>query len=367
MSVESNVQPVTLHWKPLSGATNASATTAASASGTVDLAQPVHRGALARNIKAAIDAWCEEHYDDGHRKHLGASLIGRECARELWYTFRWVKHKKFDGRMQRLFQRGHLEEGRFIEYLEGVGCTVEFVDTSAPMTLYLDREDDNYHWIETAKFDPSMGEDVTAVRAHYIKTLEIGIYPEYPQFRIEGCGGHFGGSLDVKITLPPSFGVTQPVVFLGEFKTWATKPFSELTRDGLQVKKHEHFCQMSVYGWKLGMRYGIYMGANKNDDDLHIEVVELDFALAQRLEAKADRIIQSPTPPQKLSESITFKTCSYCDMRDVCHENRPYERNCRSCSMAQPVANKEWYCHHFKGVIPADFIAKGCENWKPAV
>ena len=28
--------------------------------------------------------------DDGFRDHLGASIIGKECRRALWYDFRWV-------------------------------------------------------------------------------------------------------------------------------------------------------------------------------------------------------------------------------------------------------------------------------------
>lgn len=52
--------------------------------------------------------------NDGHRGHMGASLIGKECARSIWYDFFWATKSAFGGRMVRLFNRGHLEEGRFI-------------------------------------------------------------------------------------------------------------------------------------------------------------------------------------------------------------------------------------------------------------
>ena len=48
----------------------------------------------------AEDAYRDE--EDAFRSHLGASLIGRECARELWYSFRWTTKPSFEGRMIRL-------------------------------------------------------------------------------------------------------------------------------------------------------------------------------------------------------------------------------------------------------------------------
>ena len=62
--------------------------------------------------------------DEGFRTHLGASLIGGECSRALWYGFRWATKPKFSGRILRLFNRGHLEEARFISLLLMIGCTV---------------------------------------------------------------------------------------------------------------------------------------------------------------------------------------------------------------------------------------------------
>ncbi len=318
MIVNANAQNAAQHSKPGSESNP-------SALGTVDLSQAYARTSIAAAIKASINAYAVKEYDDGHRKHLGASLIGRECARELWYTFRWAKHKSFDGRMQRLFQRGHLEEWRFIEYLEGIGAVITAVDETQP----------------------------------------VGADGEHPQIRISGCGGHFGGSLDGEVILPPEYGYSKPMIC--EFKTFATKPFSELTRDGVRVKKHEHFSQMSIYGLKRKRKYGLYMAVNKNDDDLHIEIVELDWELGQRLEAKAERIILSQTPPPKLSETITFQKCAYCDMKDVCHQAAAYEKNCRSCKFAQPIDNKGWHCQGYNATIPEDVIAKGCDNWSPAV
>lgn len=64
-------------------------------------------------------------------RRLGASQIGRECERQLWYGFRWATMgEAFDGRMLRLFNRGHREEAVFVEELRGIGCDVRDVDPS---------------------------------------------------------------------------------------------------------------------------------------------------------------------------------------------------------------------------------------------
>ena len=86
--------------------------------------QDINCTAIASRIAKDIDEYCVKTYDKGHRNHLGASLIGDKCSRKLWYIFRWCFREKTDGRKQRLFNRGHREEDRFIEWLEGIGAKV---------------------------------------------------------------------------------------------------------------------------------------------------------------------------------------------------------------------------------------------------
>src|SRR5574337_818227 len=62
------------------------------------------------------------------RGHLGASVIGRPCERQLWYAFRWAYQEQFKGRMLRLFQRGHREEDWFAADLRSTGAQVHSVD-----------------------------------------------------------------------------------------------------------------------------------------------------------------------------------------------------------------------------------------------
>ena len=80
------------------------------------------RGWLGKVIPHMGDAYRTD--EDGHRSHMGASLIGGECPRAIWYGFRWATKSNFEGRLLRLFNRGHLEEARFIAMLLMIGCEV---------------------------------------------------------------------------------------------------------------------------------------------------------------------------------------------------------------------------------------------------
>ena len=126
----------------------------------------------------AILAAYEADAGDGFREHLGASVIGRECDRALWYEFRWITRAAQGGRMLRLFETGRLEEERLIRNLRRIGVTVLDVD-------------------------PDTGR----------------------QWHVQAHGGHFGGSLDGVGLGIPEAPKTWHVL---EFKTHNARSFAEL-------------------------------------------------------------------------------------------------------------------------------------------
>jgi len=241
----------------------------------------------------------------------------------LWAIFRWLKHEKTDGRQQRLFNRGHREEARFIEWLEGIGCKV---------------------WFEDRSKEPD----------------ENG---QYPQIRISDVNGHFGGSLDGVAILPERYGIEEPVLL--EFKTNGTGTgFNKLLGDGMARAKKEHYAQTSTYGVKMGFKWVLYLNINKNDDTIHCELVKLNESLGNQMLAKAERIITSQKPPAKLSENPTFIICTWCHFKDICHKGAVPEVNCRSCVHAVPAENAQWNCTLHNGIIPKEFIPNACPSYK---
>lgn len=313
---------------PIGDSTTQSGNADASANGSLDdpLAAPGKRAELARVIKQDIDDYCVEAYDDGHRNHLGASLIGNDCRRYLWNVFRWLSHEKFSGRMLRLFQRGHLEEARFEEYLRGIGCEVVAFQPDA-------------------EGNQNKGEQ---------------------QYRIKAVHGHFGGSLDGQLIFPARYQV--PFGMLGEYKTKGTgRGFQQLMKNGVKLEAPQHYAQMSMYGRAYGYKYGLYMCVCKNDDDLHVEIAELDWRLGEELERKAFDIITAQTPPDKIAQTPAFKTCKMCHFSDICFKGGTVEKSCRSCVNASAVDDGKWHCSVFNDVIPSDFIKQGCDKHTPIV
>ena len=258
-----------------------------------------YRGFLQKVMPHIGDAYRSEE-EVGFRSHLGASLIGRECGRELWYGFRWTMKARFSGRMNRLFNRGHMEEGRFIAILLTIGCEVFQQDANGK------------------------------------------------QFRISEYGGHFGGSGDGVVVglpdLPPG------VPALSEFKTHNDKSFAKLVKEGVRAAKFEHWIQMQVYMRKMGLAVAVYFAVNKNDDHIHAELVYLDSAKADEAIHRAGKIIMMQQAPDKLSKSPTFFGCNFCNFKPICKQGAPVERNCRTCMYAEPRIDGpmagQWMCEN---------------------
>lgn len=338
------------------------ATTLDAGKQSVNLDAPGVAKALAKRILEEIDEYCVRTYDGGHRSHLGASLIGRECKRYLWYVFRWCLHEKTTGRQQRLFNRGHREEARFVEWLEGIGFKIWFENYEG---FAYHAESDSYCILAPGEEGDGLAERILPdnpwFRAHINRAKADGL--EFPQYRISDVMGHFGGSLDGIAVLPERYGIAEPVLL--EFKTNGTGAgFNKLADDGMPIAKPEHFAQTSTYGKKYNFRYCVYLNINKNDDSLHIEVVKLNHNLGEQMIMKAEQIIMSQTAPARLSDNPTFHKCGYCHMKEVCHKGAVVEVNCRSCAFARPVENAEWFCEVHNGNIPKDFIAKACPSYK---
>lgn len=268
------------------------------------------RQLLGKLIPDAKDAY--EGQKDEFRSHLGASMIGRECPRELWYNFHWAKPPSFEGRMLRLFNRGHLEEPRLVAMLMMIGCEV---------------------WSQDADGN---------------------------QFRISGVGGHFGSAIDGVLNNCPDV-PDEPI--LGEFKTHNDKSFKKLVADGVKKAKFEHYVQMQIYMGEYQLRYALYLAVNKNDDMLHGEIVEFDQPIYDTYMARADKIILSTTIPTRISDNSSFWKCMYCDFREICHLSGTPSVNCRTCAGSVPTEDGKYHCVKFSVVLDKKMQLTGCQEY----
>ena len=251
------------------------------------------RVALGKVIPHVGDAYRGE--DSPFRSHLGASVLGGECGRALWYGFRWFTKPSFGGRTLRLFNRGHLEEARFIAMLLAIGCKIYQQDANGK------------------------------------------------QFRISDVNGHLGGSGDgVAVGIPD---LPEGVPALLEFKTHNDASFKGLVKEGVRVAKFEHYVQMNLYMHKMGLSFALYLAVNKNNDDLYGEIMQVDGECAKTFLQRGHKIIFMHEAPPKLNESPGWFGCKWCDHRPVCHLGVNPERTCRSCKHADPTApGGGWHC-----------------------
>ena len=319
----------------------------------------------ADEILGMIDAKIYNDQDTGFRSHLGASSIGNECLRALWYTFRWATRAKHKASLLRLFNRGHREEERFIGYLQNIGVDVRHVSKalwySAELDDYKIFDWDDAHEGGTGSYIP-----VTHDAAHMERAAARG--EKLEQWRIKDVFGHFGGSMDsilYNVPLVEQFGLTKDDPVLGEYKTHGQKSFDELVNKGLAAAKPEHYQQMQVYMTKRGIKLGLYMAVNKNTDELKLFWVIAAPMVGAGLLGKAHDVITSPVPPMRINNSPSWFKCRFCDHRGVCHMGEPMEKTCRSCAFSKPIEDGQWYCSNWQSVIPYEHTKAGCPLHSP--
>ena len=272
-------------------------------------------------LHQAVDEFCCREFEKGPRGHLGASEIGRECARAIWLKFRFCDYTAHTGRMHRLFQRGHEEEPRLKRWLEGIGCV--FQDSG-----------------ET-------------------------------QLGFKALGGHYSGSCDGVLTLPEWTGYNLPILW--ENKTYGgeaedKKYFSKLFEIGVKEVKPEHYTQMQVYMGAFNLQWALYTAVQKSTDEIYYEFVECNPAAGFMAEEKAKSIIYSQQVPQKISNrgSSDFR-CRFCDFKEICHLGKEILTNCRSCVNCKPIDNASWECS-IHGIVPKHItldLHVDCESWQP--
>jgi hypothetical protein len=259
----------------------------------------------------AIYATYETEAGNGFRDHLGASLIGKECERALWYDFRWATRAAFPGRVLRLFETGQLEEARLVRNLRATGATVLDVD-------------------------PETGR----------------------QWRVEAHGGHFAGSLDAV-----ALGLLEaPKTWhLVEFKTHSAKSFAELKRDGVRLSKPRHRAQMQVYLRLTGITRALYVAVCKDTDEIHVERLAADREEGDRLLAKAKRVIEAQRPPARISLDPSWWQCRACEHHALCHDSGAAGISCRTCLHATPIEGG-WHCARWDRMLAPAEQRQACER-----
>ena len=197
-----------------------------------------------------------------HRSYLGASSLGEPCDRKLWYSFHQPK-RILDPRINRIFDLGNLIEDYLVKLLE-----------DAEYKVFVKDEDGN-------------------------------------QFRFDD--GPIAGSTDGVI-------LVNDVPMLLEFKSYNTKRFTTLKKEGVKSSDPKYYGQVNVYMKYLELDSCLFIAMDKNDSSLHFEVIDYDPIEAHYLVNRGKEIVAENNVlnvARKYGHVSSFQ-CKLCDYRNQC-------------------------------------------------
>ena len=274
---------------------------------------------ISPTLQAVYD-WHKKRGDSQtRRQYLGASILGHECDRYLWYSFRWCFVPNFSGRMYRLFETGHLEEPRMTEELRGAGLEVHDVDDAGEQYGFVD------------------------------------------------LGGHSRGHCDGFV-----LGVIEaPKTWhLLEDKTHKASSFRKLVSEGVKLSKPQHWAQCMIYMGYFKLTRCFYYAKNKDTDELHVERIRFDADEFKKYVARAERIVRAPLPPERCSDRKDWYVCKMCDAFDVCWGSIAKalpipDKSCRTCCHSTPEVDEgeswaRWSCALHRKDLSFEVQQKAC-------
>jgi hypothetical protein len=230
-------------------------------------------------LTALVDAGMQRaRASDAGRDYLGASRLGVACERALQYEFAKApidSSRRLEGRMLRIFERGHVMED----------CMVS--------------------WLRAAGFD--------------LRTRKA----DGEQFGFSAADGRLKGHVDGVIVGGPE-GFAYPALW--ENKCLGNKSWRDLDKHKLAVSKPVYAAQVAIYQAYLELHEhpAIFTAINADTMEIYTELVPFDPALAQRMSDRAVKVITATQAGELLPRSFNDSThfeCRMCAWQDRCWRN----------------------------------------------
>lgn len=229
-------------------------------------------------IEKLIDADLIERRKDGEHNYLGASQLGGSCERAIQYDYSRVPAdpgREIDGRILRIFERGHLIEARMATWLRRAGFKL---------------------------------------RTGNRQRKQIGF---------STLDGQFQGHIDGIFTHGPA-----PLQYpcLWENKCLGAKYWREIEKKGLSVARPEYAAQIAIYQAYLELHEhpALFTAVNADTMEIYAELVPFEANLAQRISDRAAKIITATqakeTLPRPFADSSYFE-CRMCAWQNKCWTN----------------------------------------------
>ena len=268
-----------------------------------------------RTAELIDEAWFWKGNTGVSRPYLGLSVIGHPCVRYLWLNFRWFSYDLQEGRMLRLFRRGHREEETVVSDLQDIGMILEYV---------LDTQLD----------------------------LDFGCHVK----------GHPDGLILSGVQEAPK------AMHSLEIKSHNRDSFNELVKEGVEKAKPMHYAQMQGEMLGTSMKLGrkvdraLYVAVCKDDDRMYTERVHLDRQYAESLIRRGQELAVSDYIPAPISQRPDWYQCRFCRFHDFCHGKVLLpDVNCRTCLHFTAERDGSCTCACYdRKAIPEEKQLAGC-------
>jgi len=209
------------------------------------------------------------------RRYLGASRLGVSCERALQYEYAQAPvdyGRDTQGRILRIFERGHVNEECMVAWLRGAGFD-----------------------LLTHKADGK-------------------------QFGFSVADGRLQGHIDGVFVGGPE-GFAYPALW--ENKCLGSKSWRDLEKNRLAVSKPVYAAQLALYQAYLDLHEhpAIFTAVNADTMEIYAELVPFDAALAQRMSDRAAKVITATEVGELLPRSFAEQThfeCRMCAWQDRC-------------------------------------------------
>jgi len=198
---------------------------------------------------------------DETRNYIGASSIGSDCLRQIWYQFKGEQSEGVPAKFRRAWAIGTTLEGLIVSWLTEAGVPVERSD-----------------------------------KTYYARDM--------PYFQ-----GHFDGIYTYKKT----HGIL-------EIKTAKHSSFTLFVNKGLKAWNPQYYAQIQSYMGMSGIDNAIILVLNKDNSELSDELVLFDADFYEKLTQKAAMIFGAKTMPPRIHGSALYFKCKMCKYNKVCHK-----------------------------------------------
>ena len=199
--------------------------------------------------------------DEQVRNYIGASIIGSDCLRQIWYEFKGTKAESVPTKTRRTWAIGKNLERLIFSWLKDAGLKIEVHD---------------YTWHAKDK----------------------------PYFQ-----GHFDGLITIGAQLS-----------ILEIKTAKNASFTIFVKKGLKVWNPQYYAQVQSYMGMSGIYSAYILVLNKDNSELSDELVTFDPIFYSNLECKALIISNATVAPPRIHGSPLYFKCKMCKFNKICHK-----------------------------------------------